>query len=69
MLGEPSGRRVRSDREGLDPGMTIIRFPRFDPFEVTISILGAAFFVGLSLAFYTRRWPRSGPAQLIPDHA
>ena len=31
--------------------MTMIRFPRFDPFEVTISILGAAFFVGLSLAF------------------
>ena len=31
--------------------MTMIPFPRLDPFGVTISILGAAFFVGLSLAF------------------
>jgi len=31
--------------------MTMIRFPRFDPLEVAIAIFGAAFFVGLSMAF------------------
>ena len=33
-----------------DSKMSMIRFPKFDPFEVTIAMLGAAFFVGLSLA-------------------
>ena len=31
--------------------MSVIWFPRVDPFEVTVAILGAAFFVGLSLVF------------------
>ena len=32
-------------------GMTMTRFSRFDPFQVAITLFGAAFFVGLSL-FY-----------------
>ena len=31
--------------------MPMIRFSRFDPFQVAITLFGAAFFVGLSL-FY-----------------
>ena len=30
---------------------TMIRLPRFDPFEVAIALFGAAFFVGLSIVF------------------
>jgi hypothetical protein len=37
--------------EGWAAGMSMIRFPRFDLFQVAITLFGAAFFVGLSLIF------------------
>ena len=39
--------------------MSMIRRPRFDPFEVTIALLGAAFFVGLlQSGLLNQAWPR-----------
>jgi hypothetical protein len=31
--------------------MNMIRFTRFDPFEIAVALFGAAFFVGLSIVF------------------
>ena|SRR5665213_2167001 len=39
-----------ADRVGI-AGSTMTRFPRFDPFQIAITVFGAAFFVGLSLFF------------------
>jgi hypothetical protein len=46
-----TGRLVLRSVGGGKRKKTMIRLPRFDPFEVAIALFGAAFFVGLSIVF------------------